>query len=119
MRAFEPVSSMADRKARVRWACDVSDSHYGDVDLRRIARAKGGDYSLWNKRASCRIPGCPGIVRFQDVSSMWPVKMDTITDRDPQWWALNDARRAELEALGYRVEMGKWVAPERQKPPAV
>lgn len=102
---------MIDRRAKVRWHCDLGEGHYGDVDLRRIARAMGGDYVLINKRPPCRIPGCPGIVTFADYSRVYWEKLETLSDRDPEWWTFNDKRRAELKALGYRMRDGKWVAP--------
>lgn len=115
--ALETVQRMIERSAKIRWRCDVGQGHHGDVDLKRIAKAKGGDYSLVNRRPPCRIPGCPGVVIFEDFTGSWPRKVETITDRDPAWWAENDRRRTELEALGYRVEMGKWIAPETTKAP--
>lgn len=107
----EPISKMIDRQAKVRWHCDLGEGHYGDVDLKRIARAKGGDYVLINKRPPCRIPGCPGIVTFADYSRVYWEKLETLSDRDPEWWSFNDKRRAELTALGYRMRDGKWAAP--------
>lgn len=112
----DTISRMIDRGARIRWHCDVSVNHYGDADLKRIAKAKGGDYRLANKHPPCRIPGCPGIVTFKDCSSQFPVPLDTITDQDDAWWALNERRRTHLKALGYRMELGKWVAPEKEAP---
>ncbi|MGX1804056.1 hypothetical protein ACWIDJ_17195 [Brevundimonas naejangsanensis] len=109
---FETVQRMIERRANIRWRCDVGQGHHGDVDLKRVAKAKGGDYSIVNRRPSCRIPGCPGVVIFEDFSGSWPRKVETITDRDPAWWEENERRRAELMALGYRMEMGKWVAPK-------
>jgi hypothetical protein len=112
----DTIGRQAERGAKIRWQCDVVSSHYGDVDLKRIARAKGGDYVLVNKRPPCRIPGCPGIVSFSDCSRVYWQKLETLSDRDPEWWAFNDKRRAELIALGWRVEMGKWVAPKKEAP---
>lgn len=112
----EPISKMIDRGAKVRWHCDVVQGHHGEVDLKRIAKAKGGDYVLINRRPPCRIPGCPGQAIFEDWSRQWPTKLETITDADPAWWAFNDKRRAELVALGWCVEMGKWVAPKKEAP---
>lgn len=107
----ESVSRMIGRGAKIRWRCDVAQGHYGEVDLKRIAKAKGGDYSIINKRPRCRIPDCPGVVIFEDFSGSWGRKLETITDRDAAWWDMNERRRLELEALGYRMEMGKWLKP--------
>ena len=112
----EPISRMINREAKIRWHCDVSMDHYGDVDLKRIAAARGDDYVLINKKPPCRIPGCPGIATFADYSRVYCQKLETLSDRDPEWWAFNGKRRAELQAQGYRVEMGKWVAPEKEAP---
>ena len=46
----DTIRRMIDRGATIRWHCDVSVDHYGDVDLNRIAAAKGADYLLINKR---------------------------------------------------------------------
>ena len=108
----EPISRMINREAKIRWHCDVSVDHYGDVDLTRIAAAKGDDYVLINKKPPCRVPGCPGIATFADYSRVYWQKLETLSDRDPEWWAFNDKRRAELMALGWGVKDGKWVAPE-------
>lgn len=42
--ARETLQRMIERSAKIRWRCDVVQSHYGDVNLKRIAKAKGGDY---------------------------------------------------------------------------
>lgn len=112
----EPISRMIDRESRVGWRCDVALGHRGDVDLKRIARAKGGDYVLINRRPPCRVPGCPGQAIFEDLSRQWPTRLETITDADPAWWEMNQQRVNVLTALGYRMEMGKWVAPKKEAP---
>lgn len=109
----EFVSQMIDRRAKIRWRCDAVQSHHGDVDLKPIAKAKGGDFVLMNRRPPCRIPGCPGLVIFEDCSSIWAKRLESITDKDPAWWEMNDRRYAELTARGWRLELGKWVAPGR------
>lgn len=113
---LEPISKMIARGSKVRWCCDVVQGHHGDVDLTRIAKAKGGDYVLINRRPPCRFPGCPGQAIFEDWSRQWPTKLETITDADPAWWAMNQQRVDVLTALGWRMEMGKWVAPEKKTP---
>lgn len=48
----------------VRWSCDRCGK-WGDVDLDRVAAAKGEAFDLWNRQARCReTPGCQGPVRF-------------------------------------------------------
>lgn len=116
MSVRETVGRMIERGAKVRWRCDIVQSHYGDVDLKRIAKAKGGDYQLINRRPPCRIPGCPGQAIFEDWSSQWPTRMETISDADTAWWEMNQRRANDLTALGWRVEMGKWVAPNEKAP---
>jgi len=34
------------------------------VDIDALVRARGPDYSLWNKTPRCRVVGCPGRVTF-------------------------------------------------------
>lgn len=108
----ETVHAMIERGAKIRAECEVAPiGHSGPADLPAIARAKGGDYSLANRRPACRVPGCPGRVRFIDTTSMWPRSLDTITDRDAAWWDYGAAEKARLHALGWWLEMGKWRPP--------
>lgn len=110
----ETVSAMIERGARIKWECEVSfPGHSGEVDLPAVAKARGGDFTLANRRPACRIPGCPGRVRFVDMSSAWPRKLDTLTDKDDAWWAYFAAERERLEALGWWMKGGYW-----QPPPA-
>ncbi|URI15911.1 hypothetical protein [Brevundimonas albigilva] len=110
----ETVSAMIERGARIKWECEVKPiGHGGDADLHAIAKTKGGRFTLANRRAPCRIPGCPGRVRFVDMSSAWPRKLDTLTDKDDAWWAYFAAERKRLEALGWWMKGGYW-----QPPPA-
>ena len=111
MSGHETVSSMIDRGARIRWECEVRfPGHSGDVNLSAIAQAKGGAFTLANRRPFCRIPGCPGRVRFVDLSSAWPKTLDTFQ----AWETFDylDAEKERLEALGYRMVNGHWVVPE-------
>lgn len=116
---------MIEREAKIRWECEVAPlGHSGPADLHAIARARGGDYALANRRPPCRIPGCPGRVRFMDKTHVWPRQVDTITDKDPAWWTYSAAEKARLYALGWWLEMGKWrpppaprYAPETAKDP--
>lgn len=112
--SHETVSAMIERGARIKWECEVKPiGHGGDADLHAIAKAMGGDFALANRRPPCRIPGCPGRVRFVDMSSAWPRKLDTIDERDAAWWAYTEAEKKRLFAMGWWLEMGKW-----QPPPA-
>lgn len=116
MPKHETQRAMIDRQADVRWQCDVRPGHSGKVDLVGIAKAKGGDYSLVNKRPSCRIPGCPGIVLFEEALGIRRNRLETYSDRDPEWWAFGERRRQQLQALGWRVEMGKWRSADEKGP---
>jgi len=116
MSAWETVGRLFENGAKIRWSCEVSPSHHGDVDLKRIIEAKGADYVLINKKPPCRFPGCPGLVTFADYSRVYWQKLETLSDRDDEWWTFNDRRRDELKALGWRMEMGKWVAPKKEAP---
>ena len=114
----ETVSAMIERGARIKWECEVKyPGHSGEVDLSGVAKSRGGDFTLANRRPACRIPGCPGRVRFVDMSSAWPRKLDTITDSDDAWWAYNAAEMARMEAMGWWMKSGYWQAPESRTPP--
>ena len=67
---------------------------------------------LANRRPPCPVQGCPGRVTFKDHTRVFARSLDTIPVHDPEDWAWEDRRRAELTVLGYRLELGKWVAPE-------
>ena len=116
MSRHETVSAMIERGAKVRWFCEIGRGHWGDVDLKAIARAKGGNITLVNRRPMCKIPGCPGRVHFEDLSSAWPRKLDTIPAHDA--FGFIEAERRRLEALGYRMVQGHWQAPDSRTPPA-
>ena len=105
------IGDLIEKGGRVQWRCEVAPDHSGDADLARIAAAKGTGFSLANRRPPCPRPGCPGRVAFLDHTGSWPRALDTIGDRDTAWWDYTDQRRAELLALGWRIVMGKWVAP--------
>lgn len=103
------LGALVKRGAKVRWMCPVCETN-GDVDLPALLAAKGADFSLSNRRPSC--PLCPGRVRFALWSSMWPVDLDTITDRDDAWWAYQEQERRRLHALGWTLRMGHWLDPD-------
>ena len=110
----ETVSAMIERGAKIRAECEVKPvGHSSPADLHAIAKARGGDFTLANRRPACRIPGCPGRVRFIDMSSVWPRQLDSIDERDASWWDYTEAEKRRLYALGWWLEMGKW-----QPPPA-
>ncbi len=62
--------------------CDV----YRDLDLDALRLAKGGEYSLFNRRCRCRLtPDCTGWNRFYYLKGMaWAMWDDATADR----WAL-------------------------------
>lgn len=105
----DTIESLIQSGAVIHWRCEVCRAG-GKADLEAIRAAKGPDFTLSNRRPSCRI--CPGRVLFEDRSSVYFRRMDIHTDRDPAFWAYQDRERARLYALGWRVVMGKWVAPE-------
>lgn len=108
----ETVGSMIERGAKIIWECEVVRiEHGGPVDLAAVARAKGEDFTLANRRPVCRVEGCPGRVRFLDKTSTWPRQVDTITDMDRIWWDYTAAENERLKALGWWLEMGKWRPP--------
>lgn len=104
------VGALLQAGHRVIWDCEVC-RRIGDVDLVAIAVTHGEAFSLANRRPPCRQPGCPGRVRFRLSMGLWHRELDTLTERDPAWWAYQDAERARLIALGWRIEAGKWVGP--------
>lgn len=61
------------------------------VDLDGLLRARGPDYSLWNKAPRCRVLGCAGRVTFwaQDGSGSGPVKLMgerlVVRPNPPRW----------------------------------
>lgn len=109
------IGYLVDHGRKVVWWCDVCRT-IGDVDLGPIAAAKGPDFSLTNKRPPCRVAGCPGRVRFEDRTSMWPVFLVSIDHGHQAWWDYNAAERDRLEALGYRMFDGKWIRPHDKAP---
>ncbi len=105
----ETVQRLIEAGAVVHWRCEVCRAS-GPVDLAAIRAARGSEFSLSNRRPSCRL--CPGRVAFEDRSRVYHRPLDTIATDDPTSWAFYDAERARLYALGWRVVMGKWVRPE-------
>lgn len=105
----ETVGRMLARGARVTWRCDVDLAHHGDMDLAAIVAAKGADFVLVDRRPPCRRPGCPGQAIFEDRTSVFARKLETITDRDAAWWDHSERRRVQLQALRWCMEMGRWV----------
>lgn len=63
-RAVWTVAAMIDERFTITWHCEEC-GQTGLVNLARIAEAKGSDYSLVDKRAPCRRPGCTGAVYFR------------------------------------------------------
>lgn len=107
----ETVADLMRGGGLVRWYCDAG-GHSGELDLARVACLRGPDTVLTNRRPPCPVCGCPGRVTFKDHRRVFARSLDTIRDHDPVVWAYEERRRTELKALGYRLEMGKWVAPK-------
>lgn len=95
----------------VKWDCEVC-GRAGPVDLIRIANHRGLDFSLANRRPRCRSPGCPGRVRFFDITSTWPLTLDTVKTGSRPYWDYRDLEHARLSALGWRMVEGRWTPPE-------
>lgn len=112
----ESVSAMIERGAKIKWFCEVGRGHSGDVDLKAIARAKAGNVTLVNRRPLCKIPGCPGRVHFEDLSSAWPRQIDTVKPPQDAHWEYSRSERQRLEALGWWMKAGYWQPPERNPP---
>lgn len=111
------VGKLIENGRKVVWECDLyQPGHRGDVDLRAILDHHGPAFDLANRRPPCRIPSCLGRAIFKDATSMWPIKLDTITDPRADW-AYTEPRNAKLFAMGWRVEMGKYVPPQTAKGP--
>lgn len=104
------IGHLVKARRKVTWWCSVCRT-LGPVDLAPILAAKGPDFSLTNKRPPCRSAGCPGRVRFEDRTSMWPIFLESIDHGDQAWWDYNEAERTQLEGLGYQMRDGKWVRP--------
>lgn len=113
----ETVSAMIERGAKIKWFCEVGRGHSGEVDLKAVAKAKGGDVTLVNRRPFCKIPGCPGRVHFEDLSSAWPKRIDTVKPPQDAHFEYSRAESARLKALGYRMVQGYWVAPRHDESP--
>lgn len=107
----QTVADLIRAQARVMWWCDAG-GHHGQLDLERVASLRGPDTVLANRRPPCPVAGCPGRVTFKDHTRVFARSLDTIAVHDPEGWAYEDRRRAELRALGYRLELGKWQAPK-------
>ena len=101
------VSDLIAHKRRVQWRCCVCYAA-GPLHLMMVWEVCG-DISLANRRPPCKL--CPGRVKFVDVTSIWGKPLDTIRETDEAFWEYGERERAKLQALGWRVEMGKWVAP--------
>lgn len=102
------IESLIAAGAVVHWRCEVCRAS-GPVDLAAVMAARGPGFSLADRRPPCRL--CPGRVLFEDRSRVYHRPLDTLPLDDPAVWAFYDAERARLYSLGWRVVMGKWVAP--------
>ena len=93
------------------WKCQECQAS-GEVDLPRIAREKGHDFTLMNRHPPCRRE-CGGRVFFY-VRGGLAVQRQTTHEADRQ--ALRDSADEigrELKAKGWTMAAGQWVAPGR------
>ncbi|WP_291535629.1 hypothetical protein [Brevundimonas sp.] len=109
----DSLGRMIANGRQVRWLCMICEQT-GQVDLNAVLAAKGPDFSFANRRPPCRY--CPGRVRFVDKTSIWPRRLDTISSKDPDWWAFEEAEKKRLTALGWRLAVGSWIDPEGLTP---
>lgn len=58
------VGAMIDEGIEIRANCDRHCADWFVVDLEKLRRLKGPDYSLVNRRSRCKTPGCKGWVKF-------------------------------------------------------
>lgn len=73
--ATTTIATLIEARIRVYARCPTCDTRR-DVDLRRIAKAKGEDYRLWNRKTACTLtPGCKGRVFFKYHWNMWDHRM--------------------------------------------
>lgn len=107
----DTIEGLIRAEAVIFWRCEVCGAQ-GRVDLAALRLRLGPAFSLANRRPSCRL--CPGRVLFEDRGRVFIRRLDTIGDHSPAGWAYHDAERARLYALGWRVVMGKWTAPDDQ-----
>lgn len=63
-RKCESVADMAAQRWDVISHCRKCELMMA-VDLRMIARVRGPNFSLWNRKSRCRRIGCGGVVEFQ------------------------------------------------------
>lgn len=62
----ETVNDMMVRRWRVRAYCPTCQKAF-KVSLGLIATLKGPRYSLWDRRAPCKLYGCAGKVHFEAI----------------------------------------------------
>lgn len=104
----DSVRNFIDRQRRIAARCFVCGRSM-DVDLERIAEAKGDGFILANHRPFCRFPGCPGRVEFIDRSSLWAKRLDDLCVE--AMFEFGDIERKRLEGLGWTYHMGHWYDP--------
>ena len=105
------MSTIADliaSSADVIWRCEVCQ-RIRPVDLERIAREKGPETTLANRRPRCRL--CPGRVQFEVRRGPFTHPLDTIKPGSEADGVYTEGERSRLKAMGWRLELGKWVAP--------
>lgn len=88
-----------DEGLAITYSCTMCSAH-GPVDIEKLVRLKGPDYSLVNRRCPCRLkPGSTGWIRFfYSHGRMTPMWDDTMADRwSDHDWAI---RMKVIDALG-------------------
>lgn len=107
----DTLARLIEAEAPIFWSCDLVQNHYGRVDLIAMAKAKGGDFLLVNRKPSCKVAGCPGRVTFRNRARVFPITMETIRDGEEAWWEYGEAESQKLKDLGWTIEAGVWIAP--------
>lgn len=74
------VGAMIDEGIEIRASCDRHCSDWFVVDLEKLRRLKGPDYSLVNRRSRCKTPGCKGWVKFYFPLGVYRPLWDEETD---------------------------------------
>lgn len=78
----QSVDAMIGEALEIRAFCDrkcMPYPGYAVVNLERIRDAKGGDYSLINRRTRCKTPSCGGWIKFHYLHGVYRPLFDEET----------------------------------------